>query len=268
MVTQTEWRDYKRTCWALVAIAVISLTLQKACAQTRSTIEVKTRSFAILQADQPTVWRAMKPLDQDMASFNTKEVPKLLYWTGQKLSWREFPKDKWILLVPTPAKPTQIVIDEMSGTVGTESWVEVRHFINVTADGDDDNKPDDPDEDDEDQDPDDGDDANPVPAPPGLRILVVYETEEENRALADVTASRKVRDWMNDNCVKVGQQPEFRFFDQHAEFPPGVDSVFARWMQRPRDSLPWLIVANGKKSFEGPFPHSAEALLSLLEQYK
>lgn len=268
MASDKDWRAFKQTCWALVAIGVFFLTLQKACAQSpvRSDINVKTGSFAILEFDVPTHVIAFKPLDLDFAQIDTAKVPQLLYWTGKRLQWKDLPENKHICLVPTPPKPTTLVLDSMSGTVGTDSWRYVRHIITV-SDGGDDEQPDDP-PDDEDEEDDQDDDANPVPAPDGLRVLVVYETEDENRALASITAQRKVRDWLNQNCVKNGQQPEYRFFDQHAQFPSGMDSLFARWMQRPRDSLPWIVIANGKKSFEGPFPHSADALISLLEQYK
>jgi hypothetical protein len=117
--------------------------------------------------------------------------------------------------------------------------------------------------------------APPAPSPPlpgdGLRVLIVYETAELSKlpaGQATVLYSGEVRGYLDTHCTKGpdGKTAEWRIWDQNV--PTGGEAKF--WqdaMARKRDRLPWLVVANGKASFEGPLPATVGETLNLLKQY-
>ena len=118
----------------------------------------------------------------------------------------------------------------------------------------------------------------PEPTPPspgvapiegeGFRVLFVAETSEPlPPAVEDSFYSKLITDYLNANCIKVEGQPEFRRFDPDTPFT-NPQHRFAKALARPRTSLPWLIISNGKSGYEGPFPTTVEATLALLKQYK
>jgi len=102
----------------------------------------------------------------------------------------------------------------------------------------------------------------------GFRVLFIAETGEQlPPAVEDSFYSKLITDYLNANCIKVEGQPEFRRFDPDTQFT-NPQHRFAKAMARPRTSLPWLIISNGKVGYEGPFPTTVEATLALLKQYK
>ena len=118
----------------------------------------------------------------------------------------------------------------------------------------------------------------PTPDPPtpgeapiegaGFRVLFIAETGEQlPPSVEDSFYSKLITDYLNSNCIKVEVQPEFRRFDPDTQFT-NPQHRFAKAMARPRTSLPWLIISNGKSGYEGPFPTTVEATLALLKQYK
>jgi hypothetical protein len=116
----------------------------------------------------------------------------------------------------------------------------------------------------------------PGPQPPGPgpspnpttepTVLIVYETAELSklpRAQLDALYDKQTRDWLDRKAPA-----RWRIWDANvptANAPP----VFQALMQRPRQSLPWLVVAgpDGKPAFEGPLPADAAKLLATLQQY-
>ena len=110
----------------------------------------------------------------------------------------------------------------------------------------------------------------PIPSD-GLRVLIVYETAELSRLPAGQSAilyGGDVRGYLDAHCPKGpdGKTPEWRIWDQNV--PTGAEAKF--WqeaMARKRDKLPWLVVTNGRATFEGPLPATVEETLKLLKQY-
>lgn len=123
--------------------------------------------------------------------------------------------------------------------------------------------------------PDPAPDPEPTPDPhpgvapidgPGFRVLFVSETGERMPAdVEDAFFSPEITDYLNANCVKVDGQPDFRRVDPDTRFTdPG--HRFAKALARPRASLPWLIISNGKSGYEGPFPGGKDETLALLKK--
>lgn len=118
----------------------------------------------------------------------------------------------------------------------------------------------------------------PTPDPPtpgeapiegvGFRVLFVAETGEPiPRTVEDSFYSKLITDYLNANCIKIEGQPEFRRFDPDTQFTD-PNHRFAKALARPRTSLPWLIISNGRVGYEGPFPSTVEETLALLKRYK
>lgn len=113
------------------------------------------------------------------------------------------------------------------------------------------------------------DDPEPAPSPftePGLRVLIVYDNNSylsyptEQRAIIDGTPMRV---WLNAITV------EYRALDDDAA--GGLTPTAKKWLQalaRKRNSLPWIIIGNGKTGYEGPLPATIQETQTLIEKYK
>jgi len=102
-------------------------------------------------------------------------------------------------------------------------------------------------------------DATPV-APPvvideafalGRYALIVYEADEKAAYPASqslILDSAEFKQYLNTTATDG-----WRILDQNAstEFMP---LVFQKWLARPRDNLPWLMVSNGTSGTEGELP--------------
>jgi len=114
----------------------------------------------------------------------------------------------------------------------------------------------------------------PIVDPPiegdGLRVLIVYESSELNTLTADqrdIFYGQTVRAYLTANCVQIDRFSEWRILDQDTSF---VDAG-SRWvkaLKRPRTSLPWILVSNGKTGYEGPLPATASETIELIMRYK
>lgn len=118
----------------------------------------------------------------------------------------------------------------------------------------------------------------PAPiAEPGFRVLFVFEAESLTtypRGQVNAMRAKDVADYLAAKCVKGpdGKTPETRAYDQHTP----MDAAPKLWkdaMARPRASLPWVVVSNGKTGFEGPVPYNPAdpadlaPILTLLRKY-
>jgi hypothetical protein len=63
-----------------------------------------------------------------------------------------------------------------------------------------------------------------------------------------------------------GKTREWRIWDKDVD-PSQESAVWQAAMKRPRASVPWLLVSNGKTGYEGPLPGTADDLLALLKKY-
>lgn len=113
----------------------------------------------------------------------------------------------------------------------------------------------------------------PVPIPdPGFRVLMVYESAEESK-LSDgqrqAIRGLEVRKYLDSHCVKGadGKTPERRIYDKDVNLTQET-KLWQDAMKRPRTSLPWLIVTDGKTGgYEGPLPPDIPTTWNILKKY-
>lgn len=121
----------------------------------------------------------------------------------------------------------------------------------------------------------------PVPPPtpdgtapikePGFRVLVVYESKDlpaMPRDQQSILFDGSVRSYLNAKCVKGtdGKTAEWRMLDPNAVIAPD-SAIWATAMARERKSLPWIVISDGKRGFEGPLPANVAETLALLKRY-
>lgn len=118
---------------------------------------------------------------------------------------------------------------------------------------------------------------NPVdpPKPPapiagdGLRVLVVYESADVQNLPATQSAllkSQTFRDYLDSRCVPEGKTPAWRLWDKDVD----TSKTAKQWqdaMKRPRGSLPWIVISDGKSGFEGPLPTTLDAAIELVKKW-
>lgn len=114
--------------------------------------------------------------------------------------------------------------------------------------------------------------APPVPEPqpvvpiPGevLRVLIVEETDERSKLPSSQVAlmlSGDLYQWLTDH------KTEWHIWDKDVDVSR-ESQVWQDAMKIPRQSLPWLIVSNGKNGESVPLPKSWDEMAKLLEKYQ
>lgn len=116
-------------------------------------------------------------------------------------------------------------------------------------------------------------DPGPVPTPvdvvpikePGFRVIVVYESAD---GVPDQISGVQVRNYLNTKCAKGpdGKTADYRVWDQDVDLT-NASRYFVEAMLRPRSSLPWILISDGKRGHEGPLPTTSAEVLELLKKY-
>lgn len=113
----------------------------------------------------------------------------------------------------------------------------------------------------------------PAPIPEaGFRVLILYESDPSNVAKLNQSQmvalnGQAVRSYLSSKCIKVNNQPEWRFFDKDGVFAKNADPIWQKAMARPRTSVPWVIISDGKTGHEGKLPETGDEILALLKKY-
>ena len=112
------------------------------------------------------------------------------------------------------------------------------------------------------------DDVVPIPVD-GLRVLIVYEMDDMNKykqATRAIISGASMRSFMDSVCVKnTAKVPEYRVFDKDTIAEPGI---WKNALARPKKSVPWIVISNGKHGFEGPLPETEADTQALIARYK
>ncbi|MGD9635706.1 MAG: hypothetical protein AB7G28_26350 [Pirellulales bacterium] len=112
----------------------------------------------------------------------------------------------------------------------------------------------------------------PTPDKPGkgLVVLIVEETAERAKLpqpQLNILTSDKVRDYLDEHCAKDTEgHPLWRILDDDA---PGdnLPKPLRDALAKPRDSVPWIGISNGRKGSAGALPADVDATLTLLKKY-
>ena len=112
--------------------------------------------------------------------------------------------------------------------------------------------------------------VDPAPIPvAGFRVLLVEESADRGKLTPGqfrVMFGKKMRDWLDANCAKEGQQPAYRIYDKDAK-TAGDLKHWQDAMLRARTQVPWIVISNGVTGFEGPLPATEDETLALLQKY-
>lgn len=117
----------------------------------------------------------------------------------------------------------------------------------------------------------------PTPEPPqpdapiplaGFRVLIIEEITERDKlpvAQSSILYSKTVRDYLDAKTPlgPDGRTREYRILDK--DFV--ATEPWATAMKRKRQSLPWLIISDGKTGYEGPLPPNVTEMMALLKKY-
>lgn len=105
---------------------------------------------------------------------------------------------------------------------------------------------------------------SPVPIPvEGLHVLIVYDDQAMTtlpQSQIDVLYSTELRAYLR------SKGNNFRVWKKNTN-PTGDTKVWQDAFARPRKSLPWIVVSNGKTGYEGPLPATVAEALALVKQY-
>ena len=117
------------------------------------------------------------------------------------------------------------------------------------------------------------DDPKPTPAPiplPGLRVMIVYDSAklaEMPKEQQAILFGAETRGLLNQKCVADEQgNASWRIYPKVTDIS-NADKVWQDAIARPRASVPWVVVSNGKTGFEGPLPANAAQFMELVKKY-
>jgi hypothetical protein len=113
-------------------------------------------------------------------------------------------------------------------------------------------------------------DSAPIQAT-GFRVLVVYDSVNLARlpaAQVSIFTSPDVSTYCRDHCTKGadGKTPEYRCFTSGCDVSK-EPQVWQDAFKLPRQSLPWIVISDGKTGFSGPLPANTADTLTLLRKY-
>jgi hypothetical protein len=105
----------------------------------------------------------------------------------------------------------------------------------------------------------------------GFRVLIVYDSISLAKlpaAQVSIFTSPDVSTYCRDHCTKGadGKTPEYRCFSQGTDVSK-EPQVWQDAMKLPRQSLPWIVISDGKAGVSCPLPANTADTLALLRKY-
>ena len=101
--------------------------------------------------------------------------------------------------------------------------------------------------------------------------MIVYETSELSKLPKEqltVLTSSDVRNYLYIKCIKGvdGKTAEWRVWDKDVDLA-GESQLWRDAMKRPRTGLPWLLISDGQKGYEGLLPKTINETLDLFKKF-
>lgn len=115
---------------------------------------------------------------------------------------------------------------------------------------------------------------SPAPAPiptAGFRVLMIYDALHPEALTPGQQAAifgEDSHNYLNSKCVigPDGKSPERRIWSTGLD-ASGESKLWQDAYKRPRASVPWIIISDGKTGFEGPIPADVADTMSLLKKF-
>ena len=112
---------------------------------------------------------------------------------------------------------------------------------------------------------------SPFPGVSGLHVLVVYQDRKLATlppAQQSVLFAASVRNYLNAKCPvgPDGRTRQWRMWDAEVD-ASGADKLWRDAFARPRGGEFWILLSNGRESYEGPLPENVDKMLELLKKY-
>lgn len=116
----------------------------------------------------------------------------------------------------------------------------------------------------------DPDDPAPIPED-GFRVLILYETEMKEKLpelQKAIIFGAEVRDYLDKACVSEPDGGKgYRIYDKDQD-ATGDYPVWETAMQRRPESIPWVLISNGKTGYEGKLPESPSKFIELCKKHE
>lgn len=115
--------------------------------------------------------------------------------------------------------------------------------------------------------------VDPAPIPvDGFRVIIIEDKAKLSLmppAQLSIRTSGVFRDYLDANCVAESgaDRKAYRIWD----YKTNAASDLKLWqdaLNRPRTSLPWIIISNGRTGYEGPLPADVAKTIELCNKYK
>jgi hypothetical protein len=106
------------------------------------------------------------------------------------------------------------------------------------------------------------DEKPPVPGD-GKHLAIIYETQDRAsmpRGQQEIIDSVTIRKMLIDGGWTA------RYLDDDTEFTT-ESQWFRAAVELPMDSLPWVVLSNGKAGYSGPLPQTAREFTELVDKY-
>ena len=103
----------------------------------------------------------------------------------------------------------------------------------------------------------------------GLHVLIVYESADLQKlppGQLSALKSQTVRDYLDGRCAKENGVAAWRIWDADVDTKES-SKAWQDAMKRSRQSLPWLIISDGRSGYEGPLPGNVADTLELLKKW-
>jgi hypothetical protein len=106
----------------------------------------------------------------------------------------------------------------------------------------------------------------------GLRVLMVFDPAKKSTytpGQLNILEGGQVRDYLEAKCApdpRVAAWKAYRIWPDGTD-ASGEDKLWQKAFARPRKSLPWVLIGNGSRGYEGPLPADVPAALALLRKF-
>jgi hypothetical protein len=112
---------------------------------------------------------------------------------------------------------------------------------------------------------------DPAPIPvAGYRVLMVYDKANPTavtKGQFDAIYGQSVRDFLEKNCVKVGNVAEYKIWPNTVDVSVLPDVWKQAMTQVDTKQMPYMIVSNGTTGWKGKIPESSTDMLTILNKY-